>query len=348
MTELKPPAADHAEEHTVTGQPPARSRRLLQRFIGLGLVVVSVVLATYLLVAYFAYESGRAMRAQQESTAQREQIDRQLELARQDLSQDSANMALTRLDWVLAQEPDNADALALRQQAAATEAAGAIPQPTAPPRPTAEATLEATISDDERAAELQTVRRLVAAERWDEALPILVAFQQRFPDFRRQETDELLYDTYLALGLSYVNTEKVELGLNYLSQAERLGNLPQEARDYRVWADLYFQGMAYSGVNWDIAAGYWRDLCAAAPFYRDSCVRLDRALVGLGDQYAYNLDWCPAADIYQQAWNRQPSELLDGKLAEARSGCAAATAIPLTGTVPITGTEPLTPTEPGG
>lgn len=349
-----PTAGNDADTVTATDAAPA-GRSRLGRLLGLALVITSVVLATYLLVAYFAYQSGRSLRGQQEAAARVAQVDRQIELARQDLAADSPHMALTRLDWALAQAPGNADALALREQAAAADsadrAAASGPLPTVEPRPTTTPAPEATaevVSDDERAAELQSARRLVATERWEEALPLLVTFQQRFPDYARQEIDQLLYDTYIALGLSYVNTDKVELGLNYFSQAERLGDLPQEAQDYRVWADLYFQGMAYSGVNWDIAAGYWRDLCAAAPFYRDSCAWLNRSLVGLGDQYAFNLDWCPAIDLYQQAWNRQPTEALENKIATAREGCAAATAVPLTTTVPITGTESLPPTDAGG
>lgn len=348
MTEPIQPAIDNADEQSTAAQPPAARSRLARRLLGLALVIASVVLATYLLVAYFAYESGRADRVTQETTVRDEQIARQIELARQDLAEDSTHLAVTRLDWVLAQEPGNADALALRQQATAAEAGGQAPQPTAGPRPTAEPTPEEIVTDDETLAELQTIRRLVAGEQLDEALAGLLDFQQRFPDYERQETDQLLFDTYIALGLRYVNTEKVELGLNYFAQAEKLGNLPQEAQDYRVWADLYFQGIAYSGVNWGIAADYWADLCAAAPFYRDACARLDRALVGQGDTFAFNLDWCPALEIYQRAWNRQPSDALGNKVAQAREGCAAATAVPISGTLPLTGTAPLTPTEPGG
>jgi hypothetical protein len=346
MTEPIEPATPNAEQQN-DARPPAGRSRLLSRLVGVALVIVSVVLATYLLVAYFAYESGQAERVAQETTARNEQVARQLELARQDLAEDSTHLALTRLDWVLAQEPDNADALALRQQAAAGTA-DAAPQPTAGPRPTAEPTPETIITDDERLAELQTIRRLVAGQQWQEALAALVSFQQRFPEYERPETDQLLFDTYIALGLSYANTEKVELSLNYFAQAEKLGSLPAEAEQYRLWADLYFQGIAYSGVNWSIAADYWADLCAAAPFYRDACARLDRALVGQGDTYAFYQDWCPALDIYQRAWNRQPTNALGDKVAQARDGCAAATAVPISGTLPITGTEPLTPTEPGG
>ena len=348
MTEPIEPATDNADKQPTAAQPPADRSRLLSRLLGLALVIASVVLATYLLVAYFAYESGRAARVAQETTARDEQVAHQIELARQDLVEDSTGLALTRLDWVLAQEPGNADALALREQVAAAESADRAPQPTAGPRPTAEPTPETSVTDDETLAELQSIRRLVAGEQWEEALAALGSFQQRFPDYERPETDRLLFNTYIALGLSYVNTEKVELGLNYFAQAEKLGTLPPEAEEYRIWADLYFQGIAYSGVNWGIAADYWADLCAAAPFYRDACVRLDRALVGQGDTFAFNLDWCPALEIYQRAWNRQPSDALGNKLAQAREGCAAATAVPISGTLPITGTAPLTPTEPGG
>ena len=148
-----------------------------------------------------------------------------------------------------------------RQQAAAADAPVSVPQPTAGPRPTAEPTPADIVTDDETLAELQSIRRLVAGEQWDEALAALVSFQQRFPEYERSETDRLLFDTYITLGLSYVNTENVELGLNYFAQAEKLGTLPQEAQDYRLWADLYFQGIAYSGVNWGIACLLYTSRC---------------------------------------------------------------------------------------
>lgn len=344
MKEPTPPVEPTGEP--TTPAPGARRPRLAVRLLGLALVIFSVAAATYLLVAYFAFESGRSLSQQQETTQRAEQIARQIELAREDLDAGSENLALTRLDWVLSQAPDNADARALREQVTSR-----TPEPTAAPTESpAEPTPEGTAipGDEEALPELQAIHRLVAGEQWEEALSSLLFFQQQHPDFRRDETDKLLYDAYLALGLAYINTEKIELGLNYFAQAEKLGDLPQEAQDYRLWADLYFEAVAYSGVNWDIAGDYWRDLCAAAPFFQDSCSRLERALVGVGDQYAYYFDWCPALSIYQEAWNRQPSDALGAKLSQARDGCASATAIPISGTNPLTATNPLTPTEPGG
>lgn len=335
----------------MTTEQPSNNRqpRLSVRLFGLALIIFSIVLATYLVVAYFAFESGQALRVEQEVTSRVEQIDHQINLAREDLAQGSDNLALTRLEWVLAQDPANVEAVALRDQiiAAASEPEAT---PTDEPENTAEESeVVEVIADEDALPELRAIRRLVAGKQWEDALSALLAFRQQYPDYERAETDQLLYDTYVALGLEYVNGDKIELGLNYFSLAERLGNLPQEALDYRVWADLYFQGIAYSGVNWDIAAGYWRDLCAAAPFFKDSCARLDEALEGYGDQLAYLMDWCPAVSVYQEAWSRRPSEMLESKVANARDNCALAT--PITSTVPLTGTAPITdtpPVEPGG
>jgi hypothetical protein len=347
MSEPTPPVNETGEPTTAT--PNARRPRLAVRLFGLALIVFSVAAATYLLVGYVAFESGQAQRVEQETTTRNDQIARQIDLAREDLAQGSDNLALTRLDWVLAQDPANAGALALRDQVLS---ATAEPTPTDAPTEASPTEVSATEApppgDEEALPELQAIRRLAAAEQWQEALPLLLAFQQRYPDYERADSDQLLFDAYVALGLENINTSQIELGLNYFAQAEQLGELPQEALDYRVWADLYFEAVAYSGVNWGIAADYWRDLCFVAPFFQDACARLDEALIGIGDEYAYFLDWCPAVPIYQEVYNRIGGERLGNKLGQARAGCASATPVGITGTTPLTGTNPLTPTEPGG
>ncbi|MBP6015795.1 MAG: hypothetical protein KA586_03685 [Candidatus Promineofilum sp.] len=349
MTEPTTPVEETGELPTIerSGNDERRPRMSVRLF-GLALIIFSVVVATYLLVAYFAIESGQAERVEQETTSRATQIGRQVELARDDLAEGSDNLALTRLEWVLAQDPNNSEALALREQIAATAAAPTAAPTDPPAEPVEEPNTAEQLTDEDALPELRVIRRLAATEQWEDALSALLPFRQKHPDYQRAETDQLLYDTYVALGLQYVNSDKIELGLNYFSQAEQLGNLPQEALDYRVWADLYFQGVAYSGVNWEIAAEYWRDLCAAAPFFKGACDRLDEALEGHGDQLAYLFDYCPAVSIYQEAWNRRPSERLGGKLNAAREGCASATPVPITGTLPLTGTAPITGTSPAG
>lgn len=324
-----------------TGQP----RNLMARVVGLVLLISAAVLGTYLVVAYFGWQSGRQAQAAVDSQALA--LSRQVELAREDIAQGSSDLALRRLSWVLDQDSGHGAAAALRSEIEATVAAAA---PTA--TPTAVATAEPTPEGAATAAAdvlpaLQAIRRLVSDEAWDEALPALLAFQQQNPDYERRETDELLYQVYLRLGLQTIEGDATELGLNYLTQAERLGSLPQEAQDYRYWANLYLDGIAYYGVNWEIAGYYFRDLCAAAPFFQNACQLLNEVLLKQADQLAFAGEWCPAESIYQELWQADRGELISTKLAQARDNCALATPVPITGTESITGTLPITETGAG-
>jgi hypothetical protein len=329
-----------------TAPAPKRSR-LFTRLFGVLLITIAVVAGVYLFVAYFAWETGQTLRQEEALTQRTVQLTHQIELAQEDLNNGSVNLALRRLEWVLAQEPGNTAAAALHQQAQSAQAA--LAQPTAATTPELRETVSAADSTPqlEPEPELARIRRLANGEQWEELLPALLTFQQQYPSHERAETDQLLYDAYLGLGLAYLETEKVELGLSYLSQAEGLGNLPQEALDYRGWADLYLQGMGYYGVNWNVAASNFRDLCLSAPFFHNSCQLLQESLINYGDQMAFAQEWCPAQFAYQEAWQQQRSETLGGKLAQAQQGCAAATPTPaavFTSTVPFTNTIPITGT----
>lgn len=332
-----------------------QSRNLITRVIGLTLIISAAVLATYLVVAYFAWESGQRTRTT--GQAQTAALLRQVELARTDAAQGSTTLALRRLDWVLEQDSGQTAAQDLRREILAMVDATAAAVPTAQPRPTttAEPAATETVASADSLPELQEIRRLVAAEAWDQALPAILALQQANPEYERNETNELLYKTYLNLGLNTIDADElgIETGLNYLLRAEQLGTLPQEAEDYRYWSNLYLDGMGYYGVNWETAGYYFRDLCAAAPFFHNACLRLNEILTKQADQLAFAGDWCPAEAIYRELWQQDRSQALSQKLNDATANCAAATPVPISGTVELTGTvgltetQPITNTEPG-
>ena len=102
--------------------------------------------------------------------------------------------------------------------------------------------------------------------------------------------------------------------------------------------------IAYYGVNWDIAAFNFRELCLSAPFFQDSCSLLQQSLVNQAGVFAYNLDWCPAEFYYQEAASYGADSLLNNNLGEARANCANATPVPadpITDTLGITNTETI-------
>lgn len=325
-----------------TSSPPRKKRRPV-RLLGLLLIIFSVLIGWFLLVAFLGWQSGQ----QALQDRQFEQIERQITLAENDIAAGNYRLALTRLEWVLERDADSTEAQTLRDEALA--GLGTAPEPTpvtavtVTPTPTRlpTATPGAIESPSD---ELLRIQRLVATKFWEEALPALLAFQQQFPSFEREETDQMLYDVYLNYGLGLTEGEQVELGMYYLAQAQQLGDLPQSVKDYQTWAELYTQGISFYGVNWEASAYYFRDLCLAAPFYQSSCDQLFTVLVSLGDQYAFAQDWCPAQQLYQEASGHQTTAVLNDKLAEAQENCLLATPTPsepITGTVPITDTTPF-------
>lgn len=326
-----PPSAEETTGWTVT------------KVAGLALLFVAAVALVYIVVAFVAWESGQVLREERVLQQKSEQMARQVNLAQEDISAGSYNLAIHRLDWVLERDPANSAAEALRRQAQA--ALRTVLTPAAPPTP---APLpEPTLTPGEvnnPADELARLQRLDGRQQWEQLLPGVLALQRQHPNFERFETDRLLYDAYLNLGLQRIQGDQIETGINYLSQAEKLGDLPQEALDYWLWAELYLEGIAYFGVNWNVAASVFRDLCLAAPFYQNACDQLFTALVALGDQYRLSGDFCPAVDLYREARDYGRESTLADKLTEVVEGCALATptpAAPITGTLPITGTAPL-------
>jgi tetratricopeptide (TPR) repeat protein len=320
-----------------------RPRRRRARLIGLFLILIAVLAAYYLFIIYLGWQSGQQLLSQRQEQQVTTQLARQVELAQADIAAEKYALAQRRLEWVLARDPHDGLAQQLYNEVQSHLNVVLTPQPvqltpTASPLPSPTPGLI-----ENPASELVRIEQLVDGAEWAAAVSALQSFQQQFPDHERDKTDRLLYNAYVELGLKYVEGSQVELGLFYLSLAERLGDLPEMVTDYRVWGELYVQGISFYGVNWGAAAFYFRDLCLAAPFYQNACQRLEQILINHGDQYAFVEDWCPAEQLYQEAQLYNNSPQLAQKLTQAGEGCLLATptpAAPITDTAPITNTAP--------
>lgn len=341
--EIKLPEEPDAFETSTPGESMPRGR-LLMRVAGIILIALAVLLAVYGTVAYVAWQQGQSERDENARRALQEEIVQQMDFTRQDISNGNFALAIRRLDWILERDPGNPNAAALRLQAEASLNARLTPtaMPTTTPArlPLAE---EQGPTEAEMAQAFADLEQTVKESDWEMKIAAIVEFQAQFPAYRRRETDTLLYDAYVNRGIELLQGEQVEQGLFYLSQAERLGDLPAEAEDYRIWAELYLSGIGYFGVDWGTTIYFFRDLCAAAPFYQNACSRLHVALVAYADQYAANLDWCPAESFYAEAVRIDTDEVLNEKLSQAQTSCSEATPTPpatITGTVPFADTPP--------
>ncbi|MEW5985666.1 MAG: hypothetical protein AB1791_03435, partial [Chloroflexota bacterium] len=184
------------------------------------------------------------------------------------------------------------------------------------------------------AAQLELLYDLAEAEDWPAVVMAVKAFQFDYPNYKRRETDTLLYQAYVNLGLSLLPGPQVEQGLAYLAEAEKLGDLPQEVADQRGWAELYVQGIGFYRVNWAAAVFYFRDLCLAAPFFHDACGLLVESLIAYADQWAVAQEWCPAEALYREAQQYSHDNQLTEKVTTASEGCLVATATPTPAVTP--------------
>jgi hypothetical protein len=319
----------------------------LFRVIGFILIALAIILGVYGTVAYMAWQESQDAKAENARAILLEEIGKQLVLAQEDIDAANYTLAQRRLEWILQREPDHVEALELKQN---IEQQMAAPTPTPKPDPTEPAVREETgPTDDDLERDIDEIETLVADEMWSEAVSALIAFQSDHPSYRRHDTDRLLYDSYISLGQELLAGEQVELGLYYFSQAETLGDLAQEIEDQRLWAELYLSGIAYYGVDWGTTISYFRDLCAAAPFFQNSCQKLREALVGHADAYAANLDFCPAEALYVEAGQFDGGATVSEKLANARLMCLEATpTAPITATEGLSETLPVVPSESEG
>jgi hypothetical protein len=345
--DLKQPQEELPIDEEAPQEEEVRSRPLFQ-IIGVILIGLAVILGVYGTVAYLAWQRSQEIQEEKAQNSLQEEIEKQLASARDDLAADNLLLAQRRLEWILQNEPDHLEALILKSEIEEQLA----PTPTPRPTPTRPAVAEEEDSaDDDLVRAFTMLENLIVEANWAEAISAIVAFQSQQPNYRRQDTDRMLYESYISLGQDMLNSDQVELGISYLSQAESLGDLPQEVEDQRFWAELYLQGIAYYGVEWGTAIYFFRDLCAAAPFYQNSCQKLRQALIMHADGYTANLDWCPAEALYVEATQLERDALLSEKLTAARQQCLEATptpSAPITGTVNISGTLPIATSEAAG
>lgn len=301
---------------------PSGLKRVL-RGLGYALLIIGVLLALYGGTAYVAWQSGQSLRREKIETEMAAELARQLELAREDVNAGRYDLALHRMEWILQQQPDYPGVRELQNQAIIARDVVLTPSPTPTLTPTPTIT-----PTPEPVSELERLQQLVRQQAWQDAISAIINFQAANPNYQRLQTDKLLYDAYVAYGVELLYGEQVELGLAYLSQAERLGALATDVIDQMSWAEMYLRGIAFYGVDWNAAIAYFSDLCLVAPFYQNACEKLNTARIAYADQYAVALDWCPAERYYRDALNQTYSRDLAQKVDEARQGCQAATPTP--------------------
>lgn len=298
---------------------------------------------------YAGYNSAIDQRTHNMSTQTALEAANQYILAQQDIALGNYDRARQRLEYIIQIDrnyPGVEEQLAFvltQQRITAT--------PTFAPTPTLTPTPDYRGRDDLFA---QAQNQLIARD-WTGAIDTLLLMRKNFPDYLPVKVDDMLFVALRNRGVDKIaNLHDLEGGNYDLTLAERFGPLDAEARNWRDWADLYMRGASFWDVDWSQAIYYFSQLADAAPNLSDSSGwtasnRYLDALLGYGDWFATNGQWCDAQAQYDIYMTLLASPQVEPTAMYAADKCAQGAAPPPTqpGETPTPGTaEPTaTPTE---
>lgn len=248
--------------------------------------------------AYAGYSSAIDQRNRNQATQFAGEAANQYTLALQDISNGNYDRARQRLEYVIKLVPDypNAEqALAdVLTQQRITATATFAPTPTLTPTPDFR-------SRDDLFAQAQD--QLLSRD-WSGTIDTLLLLRKNYPDYMAVKVDGMLFVALRNRGIDKIAQSHDLEGGNYdLTLAERFGPLDAEAKNWRDWADLYIRGASFWDVDWASAVYYFSQLAEAAPNLSDASGwtasnRYLDALLGYGDWFAANGQWCDAQAQY--------------------------------------------------
>jgi tetratricopeptide (TPR) repeat protein len=206
------------------------------------------------------------------------------------------------------------------------------------PTPTAAPTVTSVIA--EIFAQGQTAFQ---AKDWEKAAETMAQVRAIDPTYEQAAVEDMLFTARYNNGMQQLSAGALEEGILYLDLAAELRPLDPNAVSQRQLASMYLTAVNYWGVNWPKAIERFTELAAIAPNYRDTSKRLIEAYINYGDQYAKQLDYCPAEQIYSDTLKFGAMPAVQAKLDDSHQKCLGATPTPITGTIVIAGTPvPLT------
>lgn len=311
----------------------------------LPLLIFSAALLTVTTISgFFGWQSGRREYNLSTSVEVQELLQEQYQLALADMEGGRYHVARQRFEYIITQDPSfqaAADGLIEVMIILNATATATAPPPTSTFTPT----------PDLRPAEqlLSQAQALAAAQNWDGTIDTLLSLRKANPAYGFVEVDGLIYLALRNRGADKIlNQGELEAGLYDFSLAEAFGPLDVEANNYRDWARLYLLGNAFWYAYPDIAAQYYGQVAAAAPYLADASgmtayYRYWLSILQYGDQLVGDEDWCAAQAQYQVALNGRPDAAVQATADYAALQCVLLTPS-ATPTATETGTPTITPT----
>jgi tetratricopeptide (TPR) repeat protein len=309
-------------------EEPAETPKTRRRWILwaiLGVLLLALIAAGS---AYAGYNSAIDQRTQYQSTLVAGEASNQYVLAQQDIALGNYDRARQRLEYIIQIDPNFPNvsdqlAFVLTQQRITAS-------PTIAPSPTLTPTPDYRGRDDL----FTQAQALLVGRDWTGTIDTLLLLRKNYPDYMPVKVDDMLYVALRNRGIDKIATQHDLEGGNYdLTLAERFGPLDAEARNWRDWADQYIRGASFWDVDWAQAVYYFSLLADAAPNLSDSSgwtasSRYLDALLGYGDWFALQGQWCDAQQQYDTYMSLLANPQVEPTVVYAADKCTQASAPP--------------------
>lgn len=278
--------------------------------------------------AFAGYNSAVDQRLHNQSTLVAGEASDQYILAQQDIAEGNYDRARQRLEYIIQIDPnypgvsDQLASVLTLQRITAT--------PTQAPTPTLTSTPDYRGRDDL----FTQAQNKLASRDWTGTIDTLLLLRKNYPDYLAVKVDDMLFVALRNRGIDKIaNSHDLEGGNYDLTLAEHFGPLDAEASNWRDWADLYIRGASFWDVDWAQAVNYFSQLANAAPNISDASGwtaynRYLDALLGYGDWYAANSQWCEAQAQYDTYMSMMASPEVEPTAIYTADKCTQASAPP--------------------
>lgn len=331
------------ELEAVKEEKPAKKRR--GKWVWLGILIMLVITA---MGTGYGYWSAMQSRKAHETNQRLELATTQFVKADQDFTNGNFEMASTRLQYILTIYPDYPG---LDEKLKEVLTAISISQPNAPvSENTAEPAFTPVATKDTSVVSVlfpQAQAQLNASD-WQGLYDTVTKMRDIDPSYQAIKVDGFYYYALRYTGITKIQNGQLEVGLYYLSMAEKIAPLDADVESWRNWAGMYQIAGSWFGVNYQKATEEFQKVARDVPNLMDASKitakqRYIKSLEGWGDTLMKMGDYCNAVIQYQNSKDLFANDAILAKWTQAQEYCANPPATP-TPTVDPNAPEP-TPTK---
>ena len=266
-----------------------------------------IVMALTLLAGY---QSGIAVRKQNQSAALSQQLAEQFQFVDEDMQAGRYEIARQRLEYIISRDSSYPGA-----QEKLTEVLVQISllegiqsaTPTSAPTPTPDFT------GAEQA--YSRASQLIASQDWPGALGALDQLRKLDPNYQQSQVDGMYYFALRNYGYSLIAQQgNLEGGIYQLTLAERFGPLDRDTNGLREGARVYLIGASFWELDWAQALFYFEQARAWGNLWDGTMTASERywyASMRYGDQLFGQGKYCEEGEAYFQYQNALTVGALD-------------------------------------